>query len=417
MILTPFNRPSATPTRATAPPRRRLTFKRPKLYARQKAAIFCAERYGLIEATTKAGKTFGCLVWLAEQAMKGKAGQNFWWVAPIYAQAMIAFRRLKRGLPRETYVANETERTVTLVNGAVIWFKSGDHPDTLYGEDVFAAVMDEASRIDEDSWHALRSTLTATRGPVRIIGNVKGRKNWFFKLCRKAEAGAQAMRYNKLTWRDAVAGGIMQAEEVEDAKRVLPSAVFKELYEAEPSEDGGNPFGFAAITSCVAPMSSLQPVAWGWDLAKSHDWTVGVGLDMFGHVCRFVRFQMPWQATIARILAETGRCRALVDSTGVGDPILEALQANGRSNFRGLVFTSASKQKIMEGLAVAIQSRAVAYPEGVIVTELEAFEYMYTKGGVRYSAPEGMHDDCVCALALANEEHTAVRPRAGAVVI
>ena len=33
--------------------------------------------------------------------------------------------------------------------------------------------------------------------------------------------------------------------------------------------------------------------------------------------------------------------------------------------------------------------------------ELEAFEYEYRQGGVRYSAPEGMHDDGVCALALA----------------
>lgn len=349
--------------------------------------------------------------------MRGKAGQNFWWVAPVFAQAKIAYRRLKRGLPRETYTANASEMSLTLVNGAVIFFKSGDHPDTLYGEDVFAAVMDEASRIAEESWHALRSTLTATGGPVRIIGNVKGRKNWFFKLCRKAEAGAPRMKYNKLTWRDAVGGGIMKAAEVEDAKAVLPDRVFKELYEAEPSEDGGNPFGAAAITSCVMPLSSGVPVAWGWDLAKSHDWTVGTALDAAGHVCRFHRFQLPWQATIKKILEATGRCRALVDSTGVGDPILEALQAEGRSNFRGLVFTSGSKQKIMEGLAVAIQSRAISYPDGVIVKELEAFEYMYSKAGVRYSAPEGMHDDCVCSLALANEEFTATRPRIGALTI
>ena len=35
------------------------------------------------------------------------------------------------------------------------------------------------------------------------------------------------------------------------------------------------------------------------------------------------------------------------------------------------------------------------------ISELEAFEYEYTRTGVRYTAPPGMHDDCVCALALA----------------
>jgi hypothetical protein len=55
----------------------------------------------------------------------------------------------------------------------------------------------------------------------------------------------------------------------------------------------------------------------------------------------------------------------------------------------------------MERLSLAIQRGEIRFPEGPIVTELEAFEYQYTRTGVRYGAPEGMHDDCVCALALA----------------
>ena len=60
--------------------------------------------------------------------MKGSAGQNFWWVAPIFTQAKIAFRRLKRGLPGDAYAANESELTLTLANGAIIWFKGADKP-------------------------------------------------------------------------------------------------------------------------------------------------------------------------------------------------------------------------------------------------------------------------------------------------
>jgi hypothetical protein len=55
----------------------------------------------------------------------------------------------------------------------------------------------------------------------------------------------------------------------------------------------------------------------------------------------------------------------------------------------------------MEGLAVAIQQRAISFPDGLLVSELEAFEYSYTRTGVLYSAPEGLTDDGVCALALA----------------
>jgi hypothetical protein len=379
-----------------------LVYQRPWVYAKQRDAIFNDKRYAFIEASTKTGKTVGCIVWLCERAMQGKAGQNFWWVAPIFPQAKIAFRRLRRGLPQEIYKANESELTLTLANGAVIWFKGADKPDSLYGEDVFAAVIDEASRCKEDAWHAVRSTLTATQGPLRVIGNVKGRKNWYFNLCRKAEAGEPNMAYSKLLCYDAVEAGVLSQEEVDDAKRVLPEAVFRELYLAEPSDDGGNPFGIRAVRECIAPLTNKPPVCWGIDLAKSQDWTVGIAFDADGHVCRFERFQKPWLDTITTIRQMVGGTPALVDSTGVGDPVLEALQQNS-SNYEGFKFSSASKQQLMEGLSVAIQQRLIAFPEGPIVNELEQFEFEYTRTGVRYSAPEGLHDDCVCALALANQ--------------
>lgn len=379
-----------------------IPYTRPKLYPLQESALFNDARYAVVEATTKSGKTVGCMAWLLEQAaIGGRPGRNYWWIAPIFSQAKIPFRRMKRGMEPWAYTANETELTLTLANGAVLAFKGSDKPDSLYGEDVYAAVIDEASRCKEEAWHAVRSTLTATRGPMRIIGNVKGRRNWAYALARRAEAGEPGMRYTKITAPDAIAAGVLAAEEIEDARRQLPDAVFRELYMAEPSDDGGNPFGLDAIRAAVAPLSGNAPAAWGWDLAKSVDWTVGIGLDAAGAVCRFVRFQAPWQETTDRILRETGGVPALVDSTGVGDPIVEELQRRGAGQFEGFKFTAPSKQQLMEGLAVAIQQDGISYPEGVIVNELEAFEYEYTRLGVRYAAPEGLHDDCVCALALA----------------
>ena len=102
---------------------------------------------------------------------------------------------------------------------------------------------------------------------------------------------------------------------------------------------------------------------------------------------------------------------ALVDSTGVGDPIVEDLQRQRPGVFEGVKFTSQSKQQIMEGLAVSIQQRDITFPEGIIVNELEEFEYVVHRTGVRYSAPDGMHDDTVCALALVNSKRLAPRPQ------
>lgn len=389
-----------------------LKYRRPWVYPKQATAIFnpvdhrgLPARYSIIEASTKAGKTVGCIIWLFEQAIAGHEGQNFWWVAPVFAQAEIAYRRMKRAIPADVeFIAKETNHTIRLPGGQTIWFKSGDNPDSLFGEDVFAAVVDEASRVRAESWYAVRSTLTQTEGPVRLIGNVKGRKNFFFNLARRAEKGADDMAYYKLIAKDAVDAGVLSEEEVADARSIYPEQVFRELYLAEPSDDGGNPFGIQHIEACVRQLSNKEPRAWGWDLAKKRDWTVGTALDEDGIPCRFLRFQKPWPETMNEILRETGSTPALVDSTGVGDPIVDQMQRELGSHFEGYLFSAPSKQKLMEGLAVGIQSRTLGVLEGPMRIEMESFEYVYTRTGVRYSAPADEHDDCVCSLALAWEQ-------------
>ena len=380
------------------PPDVHIKFPQPTSYQREH--IFHPARTVIIEASTKSGKTLGCILWQGQQVLTDERAMDHWWVAPVYSQAQIAYRRVKRMLPREIFSHNDSDHSLRFVHGSTWWFKSGEKPDNLFGEDVASLVIDEASRMREESHHALRTTLTATGGPTRIIGNVKGRRNWAWRMARRAEAGAPDLHYARFTAHDAIDAGLFSEEELRAAEGDLPDHIFRELYFAEASDDEGNPFGIDAIRACIAPLSDDAPAAWGVDLAKSVDWTVLIGLDQAGAVCRFTRFQKPWEMTTEIIERDLGHVRAYVDSTGVGDPIVERLQRTAR-NVYGYKFTAPSKQQLMEGLAVAIQRGEISYPDGAIVAELEAFEFEYSRTGVKYSAPEGLHDDCVMALALA----------------
>ncbi len=80
---------------------------------------------------------------------------------------------------------------------------------------------------------------------------------------------------------------------------------------------------------------------------------------------------------------------------------MQSLNTAGHTNFFPFVFSRRSKQQLIEGLSLAIQSRSVHFPEGVIADELRQLEYEHTRTGIRYAAPEGLHDDAVMALALA----------------
>lgn len=398
----------------------------PALYRKQYRAIYSRKRYTFVEGSTKSGKTHGAIHWIVSHALKCKPGQHVLWCAPVIGQAKIAYKRLKIYLKKWKGLVkfHDSDRLITFLGAGTIVFNGSERPDLIFGEDYYAIVIDEASRCREQSWEACRSTVTKTQGPILAIGNVKGRKNWFYRYAQKAKAGWKRGHYAKLTAYDAIAGGVVTEEEIEDAKELLPEHVFNELYLCIPTEDGSNPFDLARIAA-IATLKGLAPgpaVCWGWDLAKKQDFTVGVGLNADGEVCAFERFQLPWEETIKRIL-ETTMSPALVDATGVGDPIVERLQAEAQERastwlvddrgnkvppppliqYTGFIFSPGSKQSLMEGLAVAIGKGDIRIPEsGVLREELEDFEYVLSKSlRVAYSAPEGLYDDAVCALALA----------------
>ena len=352
--------------------------------------------------------------WLLEQAINAGEG-NWWWVATTSDTADIAFRRsdlrlkgfidsggkLKQIASPIPHATNQTRKIIT-VNGASIWFKTAEKPDNLFGEDVRGGVGDEVTRWRESAWQAFYTTLTATAGRAKLIGNVKGRHNFAYRLARKAQAGEVGWSHHRLTADDAVAAGIIDKDVLEQASRDLNDSVYRELYYAEATEDGSNPFGIAAIKDCIGELSSDPVVAWGIDLGRKRDYTVAIGLDAFGRTAafhRWVKFPL-WSKTEAELIKLIGNEPAFVDSTGIGDRVLEALQAKC-PNVQGYLFTAKSKQQLMELLEITIQSRAVQYPEGAISIELESFEFEHTRTGVYYSAPEGLHDDCVISLGLA----------------
>lgn len=383
-----------------------LTVQLPELYQMQQDCFYGDSRFSITEATTKSGKSVGAIHWLISETLNDPQKMASLWLSPAFPHAERMFERLERWMTASDpdkilWKSNKSALWISL-NGAKIWFKGADNYDGIYGTDYGRAVLDEASRMREEAYAAAYSTLTATMGKMRIIGNVKGRKNWAYKLARQAQAGKRGWEFHKLTAHDAIAGGVMAQQALDDAKENLPDDVFRELYLAEATEDGSNPFRLDCIARCIKPLSTLPPVCFGVDLARKHDFTVCIGLDEFGDICKVTRFTgTDWETATARIRETIGDTLALADATGVGDPVVEQL-ARVCGGVQPFLFTSTSKQQIMGGLAVAIQQGKVSVLEGVIRNELESFEYSVTpSGNVRYTAPDGEHDDCVCALAMA----------------
>jgi len=215
-----------------------IVIKKPNLTSYQKDFLYNDSRFTITEASTKVGKTFSHIWWIYEQAHAdwNKPNYNHWWVAPVYAQAKIAFNRLKSKISKTgLYKINESNLIITTPIGTHIHFKSAEKPDNLFGEDVYSCVFDEAPRAKVTAFYALRSTITATGGKMKLIGNFGGVANWMHQLKEKAKNDKQYSYYKITAW-DAVKEGILEESEILQAQKDLPSKVFKQLYLAEEQE-------------------------------------------------------------------------------------------------------------------------------------------------------------------------------------
>lgn len=371
----------------------------PRRHVAQAQIVAEAQRFNVVQCGRRFGKTTLGVDLGIDVAIDG---HPVGWFAPTYKLLDEAWRNARSALADVVSGVDKQQRRLEIIGGGVIEFWSLDNVDPGRGRKYKRVIVDEAGIVRdlEIIWtQAIRATLTDLKGDAWFFGTPKGR-NYFHTLFLRGQQGDPGW----MSWRFAtVQNPYLDPAEIEDARGELPDLAFRQEYLGEAVEDGSNPFGIEHIRACIHPLTVLKPVCWGWDLAKSVDWTVGIALDKDGRTCRFVRFQKPWQETFTEILLQTGETPAMVDSTGVGDPILERLQRTPGHSFQGFKFTSQSRQQLLEGLAAAIQRREVTYPAGRIVDELETFGYEYTRagGGVRYAAPEGLHDDCAMALALA----------------
>ena len=350
------------------------------------------------------GKTLAATMEILKDALANPGCLN-WWVAPVYGQTMVAYRMLSNG---RKVIANDLRslKRIELIQGSAIEFKSADNFDSLRGSGIHLLVIDEAALIDREAWEeALRPTLTDTKGKAIFVSTPKGR-NYFFELfCRGQDP--QYPEWESFTFPTS-SNPYISPDEIEEAKRTLPDTVFRQEYLAEFLEDSAGVF--RNIKACIQgefeEPKHKHTYVLGWDVAKHEDFSVMMVVDTSSrHVVAYDRFnQVDYTLQVSRLesLAKKYDATVLMDSTGVGDPILEQVLKAG-IKAEGFQFTNTSKQQLIEYLSVQLEQQKITFPDiPELIHELELFQYEITRAGnVRYSAPQGYHDDCVISLALA----------------
>ena len=259
-------------------------------------------RFRLATCGRRWGKTYAGVNEIMKNAWEMPRTTN-WWVAPVYPQAMLAYRLLNQNYHKVIKDKSKTDKVIRLQNNSLVEFRSADNYDALRGSGVNLMILDEAAHINRSAWEeALRPTLSDTLGRAIFLSTPKGR-NWFFELYGRGVDDSYP-DYESFKFPTA-SNPYIAAEEVEEARRTLPTDVFRQEYEAEFLEDSAGVF--RGIMDCVQgdfePPNPRSHYVLGWDIAKHTDFSVMIVIDIDRrHVVAYDRFnQIDYTLQLGRL--------------------------------------------------------------------------------------------------------------------
>jgi len=358
-------------------------------------------------------------------------GQHILWGAPTFDQCRIGWGELYKA------AGNVAEfrlgrMQVDFPGGGRVTFRSLDNPDNARGYTADGLIIDEAPKVKAAAWYeVLRPVISDTGGWALMMGTPSGR-NWFWREWQAARDDPEATAWEIPTIGCAISGSkiVRQPHPLENTDfpfaeaqrmwRTMPERVFRQEILAEFIDDTGGVF--RGVRACVAATEQTKAIAehgyiFGVDWGKSADFTVITVVDAkLRAVVAMDRFnQIDYSLQRARlgVLYEQFQPEQIIaESNSMGEPIIEQLRQDGLPVVPFLT-TNASKTQAIEALALAIERQDISLiPDETLIAELQAYEAKRLPSGLlRYTAPEGMHDDCVMSLALAWQAIARPQPR------
>ena len=289
-----------------------------------------------------------------------------------------------------------------------------------FANGILVANCDEAAffRNDETIFHSILIPMLATTDGTLIVSSTPwGRNTVFYQLNQDPD-------YEKIvvTWREAAREGRYKPgflKELEKMKVLRPEK-FRMEFEAEFIEDIDSWLtqdllakvcseGLEYIPFEASPKGEFYA---GVDLAERVDYNVIAVVQRDGVVLKLVHMKrFPLRTSIAsvigymKVLHERWKTihRVYVDTTKHGDYVIQDMKEAGIECAQGITFTTQRKMEMAQLMRDRMREGRLQLPfDRELLDELNVERYELSKDGkIRFSHPEGTHDDRFWALALA----------------
>lgn len=316
--------------------------------------------------------------------------------------------------------ANKASYEIKLSNGSIIYFRSTERADSIRGLAVDYLFCDESQDIKTSDFQKSILPTTTARGKKVVLGGTPKKRGFFFDYYNmgKSEDFSNHTSYHFPSWESPY----VSKEFIEEQKRTLPPKIFSQEFEAKWQENEGSVFqnlGGVCINDNWPARDRNMKVYAGLDIGSKDDYTVLVILDEIGR-CLYVWRQnhIAYSDIVEKVVKTCKHYKVnelLCEVNGVGDPLFEQIKKQ-YSRATPFFQTNQTKENTIRRLMGDIQDQVLELPSVNLMpdmmNELEIYEYeILASGKIRYTHPQGMHDDIVDALAMAN--WSRVNPKRG----
>jgi hypothetical protein len=399
----------------------------PELWDYQEELVYAPERFIYVKGGRRSGKSHACMYRQGIFACQN-GGSNNWTVDRTWRSAGVWFRWVRAYLLPKAAVLDYSisDHRIELINGATWEFRSADNPDTsLRGEGVHSLVGHEVAFWSPYARDTARAIVTDKSGWVAYNSTPRGLQNWFAQDWTLAFQASNTGKPYEATRRafswPTLSNPNISREDVEDARRTMPDAMFRQEYLGEFVSDAGSLFKINAKCwsgNFELPVERGIYVA-GYDLAKRRDWTAWCILRIDVLPWRLVAFGRMQQIDftsqavfLEKKFKQYKIRRAHADM--YQETVLEILQQKGIP-VEGVTLSATSRPTILMNLAVPLERGEVRIPFNslnrdeqkeidVLRGQFENFTPNVSKlGSIRYEAAPGYNDDYVFAFAMAVE--------------
>ena len=373
-------------------------------------------KFGVVVTSSQWGKSLLgqnlLLYWLLQ-----KPNQKGCWISPIYNQAKKVFQELSNASHNIVQSSNKADLTIKFLNGSTLQFLSSERPDSVRGFSFHYMVVDEAAYVNERGFEtAILPTLTALGKKCLIISTPKS-KNWFYKYYLKGISDST----DYISFRGkSTDNPYIDQSFIAEQRLSLPNDIFRQEYEAEFTDAGSEVFR-GVEQACIVPQYNKQDKSSrcfaGIDVGLSNDYSVLTILNEAGRVLLIDRLRGENISTIANrfndILSRFRIEGGYVEENGIGAAMRDLIIPRNR-RIRGFTTTQDSKTQIVRTLISDLEAGILELPtkelEPEMFKELTLYTYKLSNNGkLSFSHPNGIHDDLVDSLMLANKARNEIR--------